>query len=82
MLLTDNRCCCKSLDLAVSCSDVQHTQRLEAQRLVRASFGETMLHCVGKVYEIQADIYLGGLFDGTWARVQQSRESIKYVAWC
>lgn len=33
----------------------------EAERLSAASFGVTLLHCIGRVYSRQADIYLGGL---------------------
>jgi hypothetical protein len=35
--------------------------RLEAERLSSASFGVTLLHCIGRVYSRQADMYLGGL---------------------
>lgn len=51
--------------------------KLEAQRMVSASFGETMLHACGKVYSMQADIALGGLFDGTLAKMKQSKETIR-----
>ncbi|GBF89781.1 hypothetical protein Rsub_02951 [Raphidocelis subcapitata] len=55
----------------------EHSQRAEAVRLADASFGDTLLHCIGQVYKSQADIYLGGVFDGAWARVKQSRQTIR-----
>ena len=50
---------------------------LEAQRLVKASFGETMLHTIGKVYEQQANIYLGGFFGGIAAKWKATNENFK-----
>jgi hypothetical protein len=44
--------CCLLLQLAMHC---------EAERLAGASFGVTLLHCIGRVYSRQAEIYLGGL---------------------
>jgi hypothetical protein len=38
--------------------------QLEAQRLSAASFGVTLLQCIGRVYSRQADIFLGGLLGG------------------
>eukprot|EP00879_Flechtneria_rotunda_P029081 GHRR01031345.1.p1 GENE.GHRR01031345.1~~GHRR01031345.1.p1 ORF type:complete len:541 (+),score=254.00 GHRR01031345.1:550-2172(+) len=49
----------------------------ETARLAGASFGATMLQCVGSVYCSHADIYLGGVLEGTWARVRQGRESFR-----
>lgn len=49
----------------------------EAERLVKASFGETMLHTIGKVYEAQADIQAGGFLDGTLARWRANHENMK-----
>jgi hypothetical protein len=40
---------------------LQLAMRGEAERLSGASFGVTLLHCIGRVYSRQADIYLGGL---------------------
>ena len=56
---------------------LQLAQGLEAARLVTASFGETMLHCIGHVYSSQADMYLGGAWDGTWARVKHSTDMVR-----
>jgi hypothetical protein len=55
----------------------QLAQSLEAARLANASFGETMLHCIGRVYRSQADMYLGGAWDGTWARVKHSTDVVR-----
>jgi hypothetical protein len=55
----------------------QHSQRAEAARLADASFGDTLLHCIGQVYASQADIYLGGLLDSAVARVRQSRQTLR-----
>ncbi len=38
---------------------VQDSMAAEAAELANASFGEVMLHTVGRVYEAQADIFLG-----------------------
>ncbi|KAF6258756.1 hypothetical protein COO60DRAFT_1701147 [Scenedesmus sp. NREL 46B-D3] len=51
--------------------------RLEAERLAAASFGLTLLHCIGHVYSRQADIYLGGVVGGTLARVKLGRDSVR-----
>lgn len=48
----------------------------EAQRLVNASFGESMLHAIGRVYELQAEIQLGGFFGGALAKMRAGGESI------
>ncbi|KIY99358.1 hypothetical protein MNEG_8600 [Monoraphidium neglectum] len=53
------------------------SQRCEAARLAEASFGDTLLHCIGQVYSMQSDIFLGGVLDGTWARVKQGRQTIR-----
>jgi len=36
----------------------------EAAELATASFGDVMLQTIGGVYKTQADIVLGGLFEG------------------
>lgn len=35
----------------------------EARELVEEPFGRTQLHCIGRMYGTQADIYLGGLLE-------------------
>lgn len=49
----------------------------EAQKLATASFGEVMLITIGKVYEQQADIAMGGFFDGIAARWRQQGDAMK-----
>ena len=49
----------------------------EALELVKASYGETMLHAIGKAYEVQAKIYLGGVLDGSLAALKAQGQSIK-----
>ncbi|WIA18209.1 hypothetical protein OEZ85_009681 [Tetradesmus obliquus] len=55
----------------------QLAMQAEAERLSAASFGVTLLHCIGRVYSRQADIYLGGLLGGTLARVKLGRDSVR-----
>jgi hypothetical protein len=47
--------------LSLCCLLLQLAMRCEAERLACASFGVTLLHCIGRVYSRQADIFLGGL---------------------
>eukprot|EP00879_Flechtneria_rotunda_P012244 GHRR01012788.1.p1 GENE.GHRR01012788.1~~GHRR01012788.1.p1 ORF type:complete len:514 (+),score=211.62 GHRR01012788.1:1442-2983(+) len=61
----------------ISDSVLQAAMHQETARLAGASFGATMLQCVGSVYCSHADIYLGGVLEGTWARVRQGRESFR-----
>ncbi|GIM01777.1 hypothetical protein Vretimale_6563 [Volvox reticuliferus] len=51
--------------------------REDAAKLVKASFGETMLHTIGKVYDMQADIAAGGFFGGMAAKFRQQGESVR-----
>ena len=52
-------------------------QREEAARLAKVSFGDTMLFTIGKVYEHQADIYLGDILQSTVARLKQKGDAIR-----
>jgi hypothetical protein len=58
----------------------QLAMREEAVKLAGASFGETMLHTIGRVYEQQAEIRLAGFFGGLAARAKASTENMKWVA--
>ncbi len=49
----------------------------EAAELASASFGEVMLHTVGSVYEAQAQIFLGGLINGSIAALKARGHSLK-----
>jgi hypothetical protein len=51
----------------------------EAAQLARASFGETMLHAIGRVYEQQANIHLSGFLGGFAAKFKASTENMKWV---
>mmetsp|Transcript_11892 Transcript_11892/g.25534 ORF Transcript_11892/g.25534 Transcript_11892/m.25534 type:complete len:570 (-) Transcript_11892:2455-4164(-) len=49
----------------------------EALKLASASFGETLLHSIGRAYEQQADIELGGFFGGIAAKMKASTDNVK-----
>lgn len=49
----------------------------EGQELAKASFGPTILLAIGKAYEGQAAIYLGGYIQGGLASLKQEGQSIK-----
>ncbi|KAL0047294.1 hypothetical protein WJX82_000088 [Trebouxia sp. C0006] len=48
----------------------------EGQELAKASFGPTILLAIGKAYEGQAAIYLGGFIQGGLASIRQEGQSI------
>ncbi|KAG1675389.1 hypothetical protein FOA52_012308 [Chlamydomonas sp. UWO 241] len=48
----------------------------QAARLAKCSFGPTMLGAIGRVYEQQADIALGGFFGGFAAKFKASSASV------
>ena len=57
---------------------------VEAAELATASCGDVMLKAIGKVYESQAEIYLGGFFEGNlaalrWAGCEQGGTGV--LAW-
>lgn len=58
----------------------QAAQQAEARRLAGTSFGDVLIAAVGRVYEAQANIALGGLLEGAWAWVQLSHESLRWVS--
>lgn len=49
----------------------------EGAELAKASFGTTILLAIGKAYESQANIYLGGFIQGGLASIRQEGQSIK-----
>eukprot|EP00891_Asterochloris_glomerata_P009342 jgi/Astpho2/9342/Aster-07279 len=51
--------------------------RGEAQELVKASFGPTLLCTIGKVYESQAQVVLSDFFTGGIARMRQTGHTLQ-----
>ena len=51
--------------------------RGEAASLAQASFGPTMLETIGRMYTMQADILLGGFFEGGIKAWQQRGHTMK-----
>ncbi len=49
----------------------------EADSLVKAAFGPTMLKAIGKTYSSQAEIYLGNIFEGSIAAIKSKSSSMK-----
>jgi X-domain of DnaJ-containing len=68
---------CLSCQRLPGCVAAQESMRLEAESLAKASFGEMILHAIGRVYETQADIFLGNFFEGTVAAFRQKGRTIK-----
>jgi len=56
---------------------LQESMAQEGQELAKASFGPTILLAIGKAYEGQAAIYLGGFIQGGLASIRQEGQSIK-----
>lgn len=56
---------------------LQMAQQQEAQTLVAASFGDTMLHAIGTIYQSQADVHLGNFFEGTFAKMKSSSTMVR-----
>ena len=49
----------------------------EADSLVKAAFGSTMLRAIGKTYSSQAEIFLGNFFEGSIAAIKSKSSSMK-----
>ena len=49
----------------------------EADSLVKAAFGPTMLKAIGKTYVSQAEIFLGNFFEGSIAAFKSKSSSMK-----
>jgi hypothetical protein len=49
----------------------------EAETLVKTSFGDTLLHAIGEVYEQQAEIALSNFFGALGARIKASSGNVK-----
>ena len=56
---------------------MQESMEKEGQELAKASFGPTILLAIGKAYEGQAAIHLGGFFQGSLVSLKQEGHSIK-----
>ena len=57
--------------------NLQESMEKEGQHLAKASFGPTILLSIGKAYERQAAIHLGGFFQGSLVSLKQEGHSIK-----
>ena len=57
--------------------ELQESMKMEGQHLAKASFGPTILLSIGKAYERQAAIHLGGFFQGSLVSLKQEGHSIK-----
>lgn len=60
-------------------SPTQSAARDEAAKLVRTSFGEPLLHAVGRVYQMQADIALASFFGSIAAKMKATKAEFKWV---
>lgn len=60
-------------------SHTQAAARDEAAKLVRTSFGEPLLHAVGRVYQMQADIALASFFGSIAAKMKATKAEFKWV---
>ena len=49
----------------------------EADSLVKAAFGPTMLKAIGRTYSSQAEIFLGNIFEGSLAAIKSKHSSVK-----
>lgn len=56
---------------------VQESMAQEGVELAKASFGPTILLAIGKAYEGQAAIYLGGFFQGGLISLRQDAQGLK-----
>ena len=43
----------------------------EAERLIEASFGEVLLHIIGRCYSSAAEMYLGNFLEAGFAHLKQ-----------
>lgn len=59
---------------------MQESMAQEGKELAKASFGTTILLAIGKTYEGQASIYLGGFFQGGFLSLRQDTQSLKSKA--
>ncbi|KAK9815321.1 hypothetical protein WJX72_001695 [[Myrmecia] bisecta] len=55
----------------------KESMQAEAAGLVMASYGSVLVKTIGRVYESQAEIFLGGLVDGTLAAMRSKGQSVK-----
>lgn len=67
---------CRGCSIPASCAPflsrcaMQESMTVEAAELATASYGDVMLAAIGGVYAAQADIFLGGILDGSLAALR------------
>ena len=55
----------------------RQSMQAEAAELAKVSYGEAMLRAIGKAYETQASIELGGVFEGSFMALKAQGRNIK-----
>jgi hypothetical protein len=55
----------------------REVQTINAEQLATASFGEVMLHTVGRVYESEASIHGGNIFEVGLTKLRRTGTNLK-----